>query len=122
MSNRMKRFWTSGTAFFWSMFILMVTIGTMAGLGRSVSGCSSVLKQPAIVDPIVALCVSEMTTWQVVIDLSSIAGVDPGVFARVLCTMPAVIAPYLQKQPDATSQAQFVVLRMRSPLYPDAGF
>lgn len=117
-----RKLWRSGTAFFWAMFVLMVSLGTMAGLGRTVSGCSSQPNLAPIIDPIVQVCVSEMTNWQVVIDLSKTIGVDPGVFARVLCSMPAVIAPYLQKQPDATSQAQFVVLRMRSPLYPDAGF
>jgi len=103
---------------------LCVLLGLL-GIGlapESMTGCSSRLNVAPIVDPIVQMCVTEMTNWQVVIDLSRQVGVDPDVFARVLCSMPAVIAPFLQKKPDATAEAQFVVLRMRSPLYPDAGF
>ena len=100
---------------------LCILFGLLAiGLApESMTGCSSQPNVAPIVDPVVQVCVAEMTSWQVVIDLSKQAGLDPGVFARVLCSIPSVIAPYLAKQPGASAQAQAAVLRIRS--LPDAG-
>ena len=64
---------------------------------------------PAILDPLVAACASDLAQWSYVQTLAPELNLTPDQLARALCSVPAVLLPYKQKAADAGARARAAV-------------
>ena|ERR1700690_2735423 len=78
----------------------------------SLSGCG-LFKSPTVLDPLVQACVTDLSQWSVIIDAAQTMGITAQQLATVVCEIPAVIAPYAQKQANAKDVAEKAYLDLK---------
>lgn len=102
MSNRQTTKLIPRLLFYGALFIIGLCVPPGA------IGCGPRLP-PAILDPLIAACASDLAQWSYVQTLAPQLNLTPDQLARALCSVPAVLLPYKQKAADAGARARAAV-------------
>ena len=93
----------------------------------ALSGCKTI--PPAVLDPLVQACVTDLSQWSVIISTASSMGLTATQLATAVCEIPAILAPYAQKQANAKDLAEKAytdlkvgdIKSVETPITTDAG-
>lgn len=71
------------------------------------------LKNPAVLDPLVAVCAQDLSQWSVIADAAKTMDLTPMQLATAICNIPLVVAPYAQKSATPKEDAQKAYLSLK---------